>query len=60
MKIKTGIGIDVHRLEAGREFWLGGIKIEHEQGCVAHSDGDLPPWGISGSIFRTLVPLTRG
>lgn len=41
MKIKTGIGIDVHRLEAGREFWLGGIKIEHEKGCVAHSDGDV-------------------
>ncbi|MEG1738397.1 MAG: 2-C-methyl-D-erythritol 2,4-cyclodiphosphate synthase [Odoribacter sp.] len=41
MKIKTGIGIDVHRLEEGREFWLGGIKIEHEKGCVAHSDGDV-------------------
>ena len=41
MNIKTGIGIDVHRLEAGREFWLGGIKIGHEKGCVAHSDGDV-------------------
>lgn len=41
MKIKTGIGFDVHRLEDGREFWLGGIKIEHEKGCVAHSDGDV-------------------
>lgn len=41
MKIKTGIGIDVHRLEAGHDFWLGGIKIEHEKGCVAYSDGDV-------------------
>lgn len=41
MKIKTGIGFDVHRLEAGLDFWLGGIKIEHEKGCVAHSDGDV-------------------
>lgn len=41
MKIKTGIGIDVHRLEPGRDFWLGGIKIEHEKGCIAHSDGDV-------------------
>lgn len=41
MKIKTGIGFDVHRLENGREFWLGGIKVEHEKGCVAHSDGDV-------------------
>ena len=41
MKIKTGIGIDVHRLEPGLDFWLGGIKLEHENGCVAHSDGDV-------------------
>ena len=41
MKIKTGIGIDVHRLEPGLDFWLGGIKLEHEKGCVAHSDGDV-------------------
>lgn len=41
MKIKTGIGIDVHRLETGREFWLGGIRLEHEKGCIAHSDGDV-------------------
>lgn len=41
MKIKTGIGIDVHRLEVGKEFWLGGIKLDHEKGCIAHSDGDV-------------------
>ena len=41
MKIKTGIGFDVHRLEEGLELWLGGIKIEHVKGCVAHSDGDV-------------------
>ncbi len=41
MKIRTGIGFDVHRLETGREFWLGGIKIESDFGCVAHSDGDV-------------------
>lgn len=41
MKIKTGIGFDVHRLEPGLDLWLGGIRIEHEKGCVAHSDGDV-------------------
>lgn len=41
MKIKTGIGIDVHRLEPGLDFWLGGIKLQHDKGCVAHSDGDV-------------------
>jgi 2-C-methyl-D-erythritol 2,4-cyclodiphosphate synthase len=23
------------------ELWLGGIKLEHDRGCVAHSDGDV-------------------
>lgn len=41
MKIKTGIGFDVHRLETGLPLWLGGIAIEHEKGFVAHSDGDV-------------------
>ncbi len=41
MKIRTGIGFDVHRLESGLPLHLGGITIEHEKGCVAHSDGDV-------------------
>jgi 2-C-methyl-D-erythritol 2,4-cyclodiphosphate synthase len=41
MKIRTGQGIDFHRLEKGHELWLGGIKIPSEKGCVAHSDGDV-------------------
>lgn len=40
MKIRTGQGIDFHRLEKGLDLWLGGIKIPSEKGCVAHSDGD--------------------
>ena len=54
MKIKTGIGIDVHRLEPGRPFWLGGIRIEHEKGCVAHSDGD----GLIHAICDALLGAT--
>lgn len=41
MKIKVGFGYDVHQLAKGEEFWLGGIKIEHSKGCIAHSDGDV-------------------
>ncbi|MDR0982502.1 MAG: 2-C-methyl-D-erythritol 2,4-cyclodiphosphate synthase [Culturomica sp.] len=41
MKIRTGIGIDVHRLETGLPLWLGGVKIPSDKGCVAHSDGDV-------------------
>ena len=41
MKMRVGFGYDVHRLAEGEEFWLGGIKIDHEKGCIAHSDGDV-------------------
>lgn len=41
MKIRTGFGYDVHKLEYGADFWLGGIKIEHTKGAVGHSDADV-------------------
>ncbi len=41
MKIRVGMGFDVHRLVEGRELWLGGIRIEHEKGLLGHSDADV-------------------
>jgi 2-C-methyl-D-erythritol 2,4-cyclodiphosphate synthase len=41
MNIRIGQGIDFHRLEAGLDLWLGGVKIPSDKGCVAHSDGDV-------------------
>ncbi|MDE2490500.1 MAG: 2-C-methyl-D-erythritol 4-phosphate cytidylyltransferase [Elusimicrobia bacterium] len=36
----VGFGYDVHRLVAGRELWLGGIRLPHDKGLLGHSDGD--------------------
>lgn len=41
MKIRVGMGYDVHALVEGRDLWLGGIKIEHEKGLLGHSDADV-------------------
>ena len=41
MKIKVGFGFDVHQLESGKDFWLGGIKLSHSKGAVGHSDADV-------------------
>ena len=41
MNIRVGFGFDVHRLDEGEEFWLGGIKIPHQKGAVGHSDADV-------------------
>jgi 2-C-methyl-D-erythritol 2,4-cyclodiphosphate synthase len=35
------MGFDVHQLEEGRDFWLGGIKLPAEKGAVGHSDADV-------------------
>jgi len=41
MNFRIGFGYDVHRLEENREFWLGGVKIEHAKGALGHSDADV-------------------
>lgn len=41
MKIRVGMGYDVHQLAEGEEFWLGGILMEHTKGAVGHSDADV-------------------
>ena len=41
MKIRVGLGYDVHQLVEGRELWLGGLKIDHRLGLLGHSDADV-------------------
>ena len=41
MKFRVGSGYDVHKMEEGRDFWLGGIKVPHTHGAKGHSDADV-------------------
>lgn len=41
MKIRVGMGYDVHALTTGRPLWLGGILIPHGKGLAGHSDADV-------------------
>ena len=42
MTIRIGIGYDLHRLdEQGTCMILGGVRIPHPRGFIAHSDGDV-------------------
>ena len=41
MNIRIGLGVDFHQMVTGREFWLGGIKVEHSKGALGHSDADV-------------------
>jgi len=38
---RIGFGTDVHAFGPGDHVWLGGERIPHGQGLVAHSDGDV-------------------
>ena len=38
---RIGFGTDAHAFGPGDHVWLGGVRIAHERGLVAHSDGDV-------------------
>jgi 2-C-methyl-D-erythritol 2,4-cyclodiphosphate synthase len=39
--VRVGLGTDLHRLVSGRTLVLGGVRIDHDRGPDAHSDGDV-------------------
>ena len=47
----TGVGVDAHAFEAGRELWLGCINWPDEVGVAGHSDGDVAAHAICDSLF---------
>ena len=51
---RIGHGYDVHRLETGEKFVIGGIEIDHEKGAVGHSDADIVIHVICDSILGAL------
>lgn len=51
MRIRVGMGFDVHQLVEGRDLWLGGIKIEHTKGLLGHSDADVLIHAICDAIL---------
>ena len=40
MKVRAGLGYDIHRLEEGRKLFLGGVEVDFPKGLRGHSDGD--------------------
>ena len=51
---KVGIGYDVHSLEIGKPFILGGIKLNHSKGSVGHSDADVLIHAICDALLGAL------
>ena len=51
---RIGHGYDVHKLETGEKFVIGGIEINHDKGAVGHSDADIIIHVICDSILGAL------
>lgn len=51
---RTGIGYDVHVFTEGNHVWLGGIKIPHDQGILAHSDGDVVLHALTDAVLGAI------
>ena len=39
--MRVGMGFDVHKFGPGDYVTLGGVKVPHGHGVIAHSDGDV-------------------
>ncbi|MDI6791432.1 MAG: 2-C-methyl-D-erythritol 2,4-cyclodiphosphate synthase [bacterium] len=52
--MRAGIGYDVHRLAAGRDLILGGVKIPHSKGLLGHSDADCLTHAICDALLGSI------
>ncbi len=51
---RIGMGGDAHRLVAGRDLWLGGVRLDHDRGLLGHSDGDVLLHAVADAIYGAL------
>jgi len=49
--MRIGLGRDLHRLEAGRRFLLGGVEIPFEKGELGHSDADVLAHAVTDALL---------
>lgn len=53
--VRVGTGYDVHAFSAGDHVWLGGVRITHERGVLAHSDGDVALHALTDALLGALA-----
>jgi 2-C-methyl-D-erythritol 2,4-cyclodiphosphate synthase len=55
MNIRIGQGFDVHAFGAGDHVMLGGVRIPHARGVLAHSDGDVALHALCDAMLGALA-----
>jgi 2-C-methyl-D-erythritol 4-phosphate cytidylyltransferase/2-C-methyl-D-erythritol 2,4-cyclodiphosphate synthase len=51
---RVGTGYDVHAFGEGDHVWLGGVRIAHDRGVLAHSDGDVALHALTDALLGAL------
>jgi 2-C-methyl-D-erythritol 2,4-cyclodiphosphate synthase len=52
---RFGTGFDVHAFQEGDHVWLGGVRVPHDRGVLAHSDGDVILHALTDAILGALA-----
>ena len=55
MNLRIGHGFDVHAFGDGDHVKLGGVRVAHTRGVVAHSDGDVVLHALCDAILGALA-----
>ncbi len=53
--IRIGQGFDVHAFGEGDHVMLGGVRVPHDRGIVAHSDGDVALHALCDALLGALA-----
>ena len=52
---RIGQGFDVHAFGEGDHVMLGGVRVPHDRGIVAHSDGDVVLHALCDAMLGALA-----
>jgi len=52
--MRIGHGYDAHRFEKQKPLVLGGVKVEHDFGLLAHSDGDVALHALCDALLGAI------
>ena len=55
MTHRIGHGIDVHAFKDGDHVMLGGVRLPHDRGIDAHSDGDVVLHALCDALLGALA-----
>lgn len=52
--VRVGQGVDAHRWGPGEAVWLCGVRIDHDQSLVGHSDADAGLHALTDAVLGAI------